>query len=42
MGNIYYNVTNIMDKISSYIKWWYYMMYYTCKIEFEDFVKSVI
>jgi len=31
-----------MDKISSYIKWRYYVMYYTQKIEFEDFVKSVI
>jgi len=32
---------NIMDNILSYFKWRYYNMYYTFKIEFEGFVKSV-
>jgi len=32
---------NVMDEISSYIRWKYYKMYYTLKIESEDFVKSV-
>ena len=30
-----------MDEIASYIEWRYCKMYYTLKIEFEDFVKSV-
>ena len=28
---------NVMDEISSYIKW----RYYTLKTEYEDFIKSV-
>ena len=31
MKYIYYNAINVMDEISSYIKWRYYKMYYTLK-----------
>jgi len=35
MGIVHYSAMIVMDKISSYIKWRYYKVYYTLKMEFE-------
>jgi hypothetical protein len=32
---------NFMDEVLSYITWRYYKLYYTLKIDFKDFVRSV-